>query len=313
MKRNLRWLLALLAVMGLVAAACGDSDDDTSSEGTTGTTTPSGPTITIGAQDFGESAILAEIYGQALAAAGYDVEQQALGGFRDIEMGAFESGEINFAPEYVASLLEFLNDKAGEATSDVDETLALLQPRLEEMGLVALEPAPGVNTNAFVVTKATADSLGLATLSDLAAKGADLKMGGPADCATNPFCVGGLQSVYGVDFSGTFVGLDTGVTATALQNGEIGVAVLFSTDGELTSDELIALEDDKGMLNADNIVPVVAQSVVDAYGPEMADLVNEISAELTTETLTELNERYSVDKEEAADIAQAWLEENDFL
>jgi osmoprotectant transport system substrate-binding protein len=313
MTRHLRWLLALLAVMGLVAAACGDSDDDTSSEGTTGATTPSGPTITIGAQDFGESAILAEVYGQALAAAGYDVEQQALGGFRDISMGAFESGEINFAPEYVASLLEFLNDKAGEATSDVDETLALLQPRLEEMGLVALEPAPGVNTNAFVVTKATADSLGLVTLSDLAAKGADLKMGGPADCATNPFCVGGLQSVYGVDFSGTFVALDTGVTATALQNGEIGVAVLFSTDGELTSDELVALEDDEGMLNADNIVPVVAQSVVDAYGPEMAALVNEISAKLTTETLTELNEKYSVDKEEASDIARAWLEDNAFL
>ncbi len=59
---------------------------------------PDGPDITIGAQDFGESTILAEIYGQALENAGYPVSQQALGGFRDIVFASFESGDINFTP-----------------------------------------------------------------------------------------------------------------------------------------------------------------------------------------------------------------------
>ena len=127
-----------------------------------------GPTITIGAQDFGESAILAEIYGQAFEAAGYPVEFQELGGFRDIEIPAFESGEINFAPEYAASLLEFLNEGAGEATGDIDETVGLLEPYLADIGLVALTPTAAVDTNTFVVTQETSDELGLTTLSQLA-------------------------------------------------------------------------------------------------------------------------------------------------
>ncbi|MBL8777285.1 MAG: hypothetical protein JNK12_15185 [Acidimicrobiales bacterium] len=128
---------------------------------------PDGPTITIGAQDFGESAILAEIYGQAFEAAGYPVEFQELGGFRDIEIPAFESGEINFAPEYAASLLEFLNEGAGEATGDIDETVGLLEPYLADIGLVALAPTDAVDTNTFVVTQETADELGITTISDL--------------------------------------------------------------------------------------------------------------------------------------------------
>lgn len=128
---------------------------------------PDGPTITIGAQDFGESAILAQIYGQALEAAGYPVEFQELGGFRDIEVPAFANGEINFAPEYAASMLEFLNESAGEATGDVDETVGLLQGYLDDIDLVAFTPTAAVDTNTFVVTQETADELGIATLSDL--------------------------------------------------------------------------------------------------------------------------------------------------
>ena len=129
---------------------------------------PDGPTITIGAQDFGESAILAQIYGQALEAAGYPVEQQELGGFRDIEISAFEAGDINFAPEYAASMLEFLNEQAGEATSDVDETVGLLQGYLDELDLLALDPSDAVDTNTFVVTQETSEELGLTKLSQLA-------------------------------------------------------------------------------------------------------------------------------------------------
>ncbi|HEX5613846.1 MAG TPA: glycine betaine ABC transporter substrate-binding protein, partial [Acidimicrobiia bacterium] len=78
--QRFRYLLAVLLAFALVAAACGDDDDD--EPGATDTTSagseiPDGPTITIGAQDFGESAILAQVYGQALEAAGYEVSYQS--------------------------------------------------------------------------------------------------------------------------------------------------------------------------------------------------------------------------------------------
>src|SRR5690606_20427934 len=117
---------------------------------------PAGPAITIGAQDFGESAILAEIYRQALEAGGYTARIQTLGGFRPLEIEAFRSNTINFAPEYAASMLEFLNENAGEANADPIDTVTKLNERLRDLGLEALTPTDAVDTNAFVVTGETA-------------------------------------------------------------------------------------------------------------------------------------------------------------
>jgi osmoprotectant transport system substrate-binding protein len=313
MKRQRLVLLAVLAVFALVAAACGDDDDDTEAGGDGGgdTEVPDGPAISIGAQDFGESAILAEIYQGALEDAGYEAGIQEVGGFRDLLFGAFDSGDVNLAPDYVASQLEFLNDFAGEATSDVDETFAKLEPLLAERNLVGFQPSAAVDTNAFVVTQETSDELGLTTLSDLA-DNADLRLGGPQDCESNAFCIPGLMEVYGVDMSANFVPLDAGVVLTSLQEDAIDVGLLFSTDGRIASEGLVLLEDDQQMLAADNVFPVLSQEVADAYGEDLETLLNGISAELTTEDLIELNKRFDVDREDAEDIAADWLSEHGF-
>lgn len=313
-----RILVLLLAMLALGAAACSSKDDKadkpTTTTGSSSTgagqgADPADVKVKIGAQDFGESAILAQIYGQALEAKGYKVEQKALGGYRDISMGAFDNGEINFTAEYAASLLEFLNDKKGEATSDVTETVAKLGTYLPGKNLVAAKPADAVNTNAFVIRRDTADALGIKTLSDLAAKGRDLKLGSPADCDTNPFCMPGLKNTYGLDLSGKWVTLDAGVVATALQNKEIDVAVLFSTDGVIADRDWVLLEDDKHMLAADNIIPIMSSSLAEQGGQAFVDVVNEVTAKLTTDGLIELNKRFDVDKEDAKQIAKDWLKD----
>jgi osmoprotectant transport system substrate-binding protein len=315
---NRAWkLVAVVGVLALTVAACGDDDDDTDAgttdEGGASCTDEAreGPTVQIGAQDFGESAILAEIYSGALACQGIEAEITEVGGFRDLLFEAIDAGDVNLAPEYVASELEFLNDGAGEATSDVDETLGSLEPLLEERGLVALEPSPAVNTNAFVVTQETSEELGIESLSDLAEEGGDLTLGGPQDCEDNQFCLPGLDRVYGLDMSENFTPLDTGLIATSLDEGEIDVAVLFSTDGRIVDEGWILLEDDQQMLAADNVFPLASQELADAYGDDLANPLDEVSAALTTEQLTELNKRYDVDHEDAEDIANDWLADHD--
>jgi osmoprotectant transport system substrate-binding protein len=325
--------LALVA-LALPLAACG-SDDDSSGGGTDTTTpvgsltpvdstdesapsdtgsggsgaageVPDGPDITIGAQDFGESAILAEIYGQALEGAGYPVSQQALGGFRDLVFTSFESGDINFTPEYAASALEFLNGFAGEATGDIATTAELLQAQLDAKGLVAFEPSPAVDSNSFVVTAETAEELGLENVSDLTD---DLRLGGPSDCPDNASCLPGLISTYGIDLTAGFTPLDGGgpLTVAALDGGEIDVAVLFSTNGVIADKGWVVLNDDKGLINADNIIPIGSQELVDTYGEAMLALVNDISSKLSTEELTELNRRVDIDLEDADAVALDWL------
>lgn len=320
---RLRLLAALLVVLALLGAACGGDNDDEediggeegtstdegTEEGTDEGTPPDGPAITIGAQDFGESAILAEIYSSVLEEAGYEVSIQSLGGFRDIELSSFEAGDINMALEYAASMLEFLNENAGEATGDAGETVELLQERLDEIELQAYEPSEAVDTNGFVVTQETSEAEGLTALSDLEGRD-DLVLGGPQDCETNPFCIPGLQDVYGVDLSSNFQGLDPGLVPEALEAGEIDVGVIFSTNGIIADKGWVLLEDDQDMLAADNVTPVVTTEVAEAYGEDFESLVNEVSAALTTEDLTELNRQFDIEKREADDIAADWVSEH---
>jgi osmoprotectant transport system substrate-binding protein len=301
--------LGLALVLALVAAACGDDEDSGGDDD--GGAAPEGPQVSIGAQDFGESAILAEIYAGALAAEGIDVEVVELGGNRDLLFSSLENGDVNLAPEYAASELEFLNEGAGEATGDIGETMDLLEPRLEELELVALEPSDAVDTNAFVVTQETAEDLGLESLSDLAENGQDLTLGAPQDCEENQFCIPGLQRAYDLDLSANFVPLDPGLIATSLEEGEIDVGTLFSTDGRIADEGWVLLEDDQQMLAADNVFPVASQELVDAYGEDLTGVLDQVSGELTTEDLIELNKRFDVDHDDADEIAADWLADHD--
>lgn len=298
----------------LVVASCGGGSSEsgetasTTSEpdGSAAVCAPDSPEIVIGAQDFGESLILAEIYSQALDAVGCPTRIQALGGFRDLVFTSFDSGQINFTLEYVASALEFLNGFAGEASGDVGPTAALLGDQLAERGLVALEPSPAVDSNAFVVTAETAAELGLSKVSDLTE---GLRFGAPPDCADNASCLPGLLAVYDLDLSTTYVPLDGGgpLTVSALEGGEIDVGILFSTDGVIADKGWVVLEDDRGLINADNVVPVTTEELVEINGDAFVDFIDQISLALDTAQLTELNRQYGIEREDADSVARQWL------
>jgi osmoprotectant transport system substrate-binding protein len=301
----------------VIMAACGDDDDDSGSAANSGasgdnceSSTQEGPTVDIGAQDFGESAILAAVYAGALNCGGIEANAVEVGGNRELLFDAIDSGDVNFAPDYVASELEFLNGGQGQATSDVDETLGFLEPLLEERGLVAFDPSDAVDTNAFVMTADRSEELGIESLSDLADH-QDLTLGAPQDCEDNQFCLPGLERVYGLDLSENFTPLEAGPLFDALESGDVDVATLFSTDGRIADAGLVLLEDDEHMLAADNIFPLATQDLADAYGDTLTNQLDAVSSALTTDDLIEMNKRYDIDKDDAEDIAADWLSDHD--
>ncbi len=99
----------------------------------------------------------------------------------------------------------------------------------------------------------------------------------------------------------------------SLQNGEVEVATLFSTQPVIAEFGFVPLDDPEGLVAVENIVPVVSQEVADAYGEAMTSVVNEVSELITTEVLIDLNGRVELDAEDPADVATAFLEENDLL
>lgn len=298
------FLGAITLVLVLVLGACGSGEEEDGSNGTEAGEDKG--QITVGDDSFAESQVVAEMYAAVLEDAGYEVDRQS-SETREVRLPAMESGEIDVAPEYLATLLSVL-DPESERVSDPEDALAELEPLVSDMGLALLEPSDAVDTNVFVVTPETAESY--TTISDLAPDASELTLGGPAECPKRPYCIPGLEEVYGIEF-GDFKPLEYGpATVAALEAGEVDVALLFSTDGIINEKGLVVLEDDKNLQAADNITPLVTQEVLNE---EVQSLLNDVSATLTTENVTELNTRVSVDQEDPAEVAQEFLEEEGLL
>ncbi|SOE00745.1 glycine betaine ABC transporter substrate-binding protein [Blastococcus haudaquaticus] len=195
--------------------------------------------VAVGGAGFTESTILANIYAEVLGAAGFDASVREVGS-RELYLQALIDGaEIQVFPEYLATVTEFLEgDEANQVASpDADETLAALQPLAETNGLAFGTPSEAVDQNAFAVTQAFADELGVTTLSELAEACGDgsLILGGPAECPERPFCQLGLEETYGLEFAEFQEYGDTGgpLTKAAIQQGEVSIGLIFSSDGAL--------------------------------------------------------------------------------
>ncbi|HWG92608.1 MAG TPA: glycine betaine ABC transporter substrate-binding protein [Mycobacteriales bacterium] len=197
--------------------------------------------VVVGAANFSESQILANLYAIALEGAGFDAEVRNVTN-RELYGPALERGELTVFPEYVGTFTEYLNkrqngpDAEAVASGDLEETVEALRPLAESVGLTVLEPSAAQDQNAFAVTREFAEENGLRTLSDLADYEGELVLGGPPECPERPFCQPGLESTYGIEFD-DFVSLDAGgpLTKTALKQGRIQVGLVFSSDGSLST------------------------------------------------------------------------------
>ncbi|HEX9313982.1 MAG TPA: glycine betaine ABC transporter substrate-binding protein, partial [Actinomycetota bacterium] len=151
-------VVAAVLVVSVVGAACGKK-----STTSTSSPSPAKPSITVGSVTFSESQIVAEMFAQVLAKAGYKVSKQLSLGQRAVLQAAMP-GDIQVAPEYIGSLLAYLKGtKSSDAVSETAQDNALLAPK----GLTVLDPSAANDTNAFVVTKATATKYNLSKVSDL--------------------------------------------------------------------------------------------------------------------------------------------------
>jgi osmoprotectant transport system substrate-binding protein len=295
------WLPATLTALLMVTAACGSSATPATSKGT----------LTVAGFNFPESSILAEIYGQALAHDGYTINYKLNLGTREVLAPAMKAGQVDLYAGYAASDLEFYNNKAGEATGDVTATVTKLNSHLQPVGLIALTPSAAVDQNAFAVTKDFATKNNLTKLSDLAPIGNQLVLGAGPECPTRPYCLPGLQSVYGIHFK-DFKALDTDGPATraAFRNSSIQVGLVFSSDGDLNALGLVVLQDDKQLEAADNVVPIMRAA---AATDEVKTVLNNIDAKLTTADLVTMNQQVSLLHQDADAVAQAYLQKNNYF
>jgi osmoprotectant transport system substrate-binding protein len=296
--------IRLVLGLGLATAALAACSSTSSTEGTN--------SLVIGAFNFTESQILAEVYAGALKSEGYDVSITASTD-REVLAPALEAGEVQMVPEYLGTFTEFLNikengpDTAAVANGDVEATLGQGQALAEKVGVTLLTPSPAADQNAYAVRGDFAREFGLVTMSDLAALSAtmDIRLGGPPECPQRPFCQPGLEGTYGMKIA-EFVPLDAGgpLSKTALSQGSIDVSVIFSSDGGVAANDFVVLVDDLALQQVDNIVPAVISTSVT---PELTAILNAVSAAITTDDLIAMNKAVDLDRRKPADVAAEFL------
>jgi osmoprotectant transport system substrate-binding protein len=299
-------LIAACAGLMVALSACTSSSGNVPSAA--GLASRPGAVITVGSFDFPESVLLAEIYGQALAADNFPVRILPDLGPRELVDSALMSGLVQLVPEYAGSALEFFSLGRLSATSDAEAANRALTGSVAGRGLVPASPAPAQDANAIVVTAATAARYGLRSIADLARLAPGLMFGGPPECPGRAYCLPGLKRVYGLRFK-TFTPLDAGgpLTLQALEEGDIGVALLFTTDPDIPARHLVVLADDRGLQPAENITPLVRRNVIARYGPNLLAALNTVSALLDTGTLRALDARVELAGQDPRLVAGRWL------
>ena len=288
--------LAVLAATLAVPAASASASSGSSSK----------PTIVIGSTNFEEQAIVSNIWADVLKKAGYQVTVEPALGTRAIVVPAIEKGQIGLEPDYAASLLGFLHGGNPQAAGPkISTAIPADQKALSSYGVTVLPASKALDTNVFAVTKATAGKDHLTTISSLKPYASNITLGGPPECPTFAGCEPGLKRVYGLNFAG-FKSLDEAgpLSVAALKNGEVQVVELFSSDGNVVSNNFVALTDNKHLEGADYIVPVIRKSI---DTPGVANVLNSIDAKLTTTAISKLNLDVTANQEQPAAVAQSWV------
>ena len=240
--------------------------------------------------------MLAQIYGQALEAAGFDVSYELGIGSREVYFGAIEGGEVDLVPEYTGSLLAFVTLPDQPTATNVEEQLAALEEGLPE-GLEVLTPSTAEDKDTIVCTQEVVDELGLSDMSSLFENSAEITLGAPPEFEErSPFGLAGFSELYDAEFA-EFVPLAFEDVSVALTAGEIDCGNIFSTNPAIDTGGLVALEDDLTIVPNEAVLPLVRSEVVT---PELTAALDDVNAALDTETLTALgsqvvNEQLGVD------------------
>jgi len=273
--------------------------------GSVGAQAPTGESgrrpVVVGTKIFAESYILGEMFAQLLEARGIAVDRRPGLGSTEIVFGGLRSGEVDVYPEYTGTgLLAILNEEppgtAHEAFARVTRVFR------ERWGIRWLPPLGFENTYAMAVRPRTADSLGLATLSDLTRAAGGLVAGFSPDFQGRADGLPGLEAVYGFQPAGVR-SLVQAVKYQAIVEGAVDVIDGYSTDGQIERYGLVVLEDDRGFFPPYDAAPLVGRRVAETR-PDVIAALTELSGRIDESTMRRLNRRVEVDGDEVATVAR---------
>lgn len=269
--------------------------------------------ITIGAQTYTETKILAYMY-KDLIEQETDVKVDVK---EDIEtspivLEGMQSGDIDMSTQYTGTALSSFTDI--DDPKDSDATLQQMKDFFggDDFEFEVLGEIGYANTYAFTVTEDLADEYGFEKVSDLKEDAGDFKAGfDTAWLERDNDGYPAFQETYDFEFGDTNP-MEIGLVYDAVKNGEMDVVLAYSTDPRIVEYDLKLLEDDENFFPPYDAVPMIRQDVLDD-NPEIEDAIEPLFDSFDEEKIAELSGKVDNDGEEIKDVAKDYLEDEGLL
>ncbi len=286
-------------------AACALGGCDGGKQETARDADASGPPVRLGTKDFTEQFILGELYSQALRAEGFRVDLKPDVGSSEIIHQAMESGGLDMYPEYVGVLLSEIANRRERPRSPAAAYLAA-RAFEEQRGFTLLSATPFSNSNALAVKRSFARRHRLRTIADLGRVTGTVKIGAAPEFRTRFEGLVGLTDRYGLD-NLEVKPLVIGEQYAALEEGEVDVATVFTTDGQLAGRGYVLLEDSRDLFASQRVAPVISRPALRTHGGRLTATIDAVSERLTTGAMREMNAAVDGDGQTPSKVADAFL------
>jgi osmoprotectant transport system substrate-binding protein len=266
----------------------------------------SGETLKVGSKSLTEQFIVAELYAEALEAAGIGVERKFDLGPTAVVHEAIVAGTIDLYPEYSGTALGAVMKVATDRYSPKEVFQQVKAYYEREYKLLWLPPSGVDNGYALVVRPETAHEKNLKTLSNLAKVSKTLKIGAGPEFGDRRDGLRGLADVYGMQFAEHRTFDELKLRYDALRMKEIDVANGFATDWQIAAQQLVELRDDKGLFPPYDLAPVVRMDTVAGNATAVAAL-KRVDSLIDNPTMRELNRQVEAEKKDPRQVAEAFL------
>ena len=234
---------------------------------------------------------------------------QGVGGGTSNIQPAMESGEFDLYPEYTGTGWNMVLKHDGLYTEDLFSELEEEYNQRFHMDWVGMYGFN--NTYGLVVRREIAQQYHLQTYSDLRSVAGSLTFGAEYDFFEREDGYDALCETYGLNFGKT-MDLDIGLKYQAINQGQIDVMVIFTTDGQLSASDVVVLEDDKHFYPSYVCGNVVRQEVLEQY-PELEAVLEKLSGLITDSDMAAMNYAVETENKEPRDVAEEFLRSHALL
>jgi len=264
--------------------------------------------IVVGAKNFTESDLLAEIVAQQIERrTSLPVERRLHLGGTFVCHRAITAGDIDIYVEYTGTAFTAILKQPPIANPDsVYRFVAAAYAR--DFTLRWTEPFGFNNTFAILVRRADAERYGLHSIADLARVAPRWKAGFGYEFLERADGFAGLAQVYGLRFSRPPTAMDLGLTYRALAEGRVDVIAGNSTDGQIAKLDLVALSDERAYFPPYQAAPVIRAAMLERH-PAVRAALAELGGKISDAEMRRLNALADVEHKDIAEIARAWLAE----